>query len=47
MPATPAWTKIDAQQLIPTVVQQIATGGATVEAATDSVAAEMNKLFGG
>jgi N,N'-diacetylchitobiose transport system substrate-binding protein len=47
VPATPAWTKIDAQAVIPTAVQQVATGGATVEAATDAAAAEMNKAFGG
>jgi N,N'-diacetylchitobiose transport system substrate-binding protein len=47
VPATPAWTKIDAQAVIPTAVQQVATGGTTVEAATDAAAAEMNKAFGG
>lgn len=46
VPATPAWTKIDAQAVIPTAVQQVATGGTTVEAATDAAAAEMNKAFG-
>jgi N,N'-diacetylchitobiose transport system substrate-binding protein len=46
VPATPAWTKIDAQAVIPTAVQQVATGGASVEAATDTAAAEMNKAFG-
>ncbi len=47
VPATPAWTKIDAQQVIQTAIQQVATGAATVEAATDTAAAEMNKAFGG
>ncbi|HEV2782611.1 MAG TPA: extracellular solute-binding protein [Actinophytocola sp.] len=46
VPATPAWTKIDAQAVIPTAVQQVAIGGTTVEAATDAAAAEMNKAFG-
>ncbi|CAM3398512.1 extracellular solute-binding protein [Kibdelosporangium persicum] len=46
VPATPAWTKIDAQSVIPTAIQQIATGGQSLEAATDAAAAEMNKAFG-
>jgi N,N'-diacetylchitobiose transport system substrate-binding protein len=47
VPVTPAWTKIDAQQLIPTAVQQIATGGQSVEAATDAAATAMNTAFNG
>jgi N,N'-diacetylchitobiose transport system substrate-binding protein len=46
VPATPAWTKIDAQAVLPTAVQQVATGGQSVDAATDAAAAEMNKAFG-
>lgn len=46
VPATPAWTKIDAQAVLPTAVQQVATGGQSVDAATDAAAAEMNKSFG-
>jgi N,N'-diacetylchitobiose transport system substrate-binding protein len=46
VPATPAWTKIDAQALIPTAIQQVATGGQSVDAATEAAAAEMNKAFG-
>jgi N,N'-diacetylchitobiose transport system substrate-binding protein len=47
VPTTPAWTKIDAQAVLPTAVQQVATGGQSVDAATDAAAAEMNKSFGG
>lgn len=46
VPATPAWTKIDAQALIPTAIQQVATGGQSLDAATDAAASEMNKAFG-
>jgi N,N'-diacetylchitobiose transport system substrate-binding protein len=46
VPATPAWTKIDAQAVIPTAIQQVATGGQSLDAATDAAAAEMNKAFG-
>jgi N,N'-diacetylchitobiose transport system substrate-binding protein len=46
VPATPAWTKIDAQALIPTAIQQVATGGQSVDTATDAAATEMNKAFG-
>ncbi|RZS43556.1 carbohydrate ABC transporter substrate-binding protein (CUT1 family) [Herbihabitans rhizosphaerae] len=47
VPASPAWTKIDAANIIPTAIQQIATRAQSVEAATDAAAAEMNKAFGG
>jgi N,N'-diacetylchitobiose transport system substrate-binding protein len=46
VPATPAWTKIDAQSVIQTAIQQVVTGGQTVDAATDTAAGEMNKAFG-
>lgn len=46
VPATPAWTKIDAQSIIPTAIQQIATGEQSVNAATEAAAAEMDKAFG-
>ncbi|WP_028850772.1 extracellular solute-binding protein [Thermocrispum municipale] len=47
VPATPAWTKIDAQGILPTAIQQIATGEQSVDEATKAAAAEMNKAFGG
>ena len=45
VPATPAWTTIDAQAVLPTAVQQVATGRLDVEAATAAAAAEMNAAF--
>ncbi|TCO53160.1 extracellular solute-binding protein [Actinocrispum wychmicini] len=47
VPTTPAWTKIDAQGVIPTAIQQVATGAKNVDAATEAAAGEMNKAFGG
>jgi len=46
VPATPAWTKIDAAAVVPTAVQQVATGQLDVDAATKAAAAEMNEAFG-
>jgi N,N'-diacetylchitobiose transport system substrate-binding protein len=46
VPATPAWTKIDAAAVIPTAVQQVATGQLDVDTATTAAAAEMNESFG-
>lgn len=46
VPGTPAWTKIDAAAVVPTAVQQIATGQLDVDAATTAAAAEMNEAFG-
>lgn len=46
VPSTPAWTKIDAAGVLPTAVQQIATGQLDLEAATSAAAAEMNESFG-
>jgi N,N'-diacetylchitobiose transport system substrate-binding protein len=46
VPATPAWTKIDAAAVVPTAVQQVATGQLDVAAATEAAAAEMNEAFG-
>jgi N,N'-diacetylchitobiose transport system substrate-binding protein len=47
IPTTPSWSKIDAQLVVPTAVQKIATEGKSVEAATDEAAAAMNAAFGG
>ncbi|MGB3437871.1 MAG: extracellular solute-binding protein [Actinophytocola sp.] len=46
VPSTPAWTKIDAAGVLPTTVQQVATGQLDVAAATSAAAAEMNEAFG-
>jgi N,N'-diacetylchitobiose transport system substrate-binding protein len=46
VPATPAWTQIDAAGVLPTAVQQVATGQSTVDTATSAAAAEMNEAFG-
>jgi N,N'-diacetylchitobiose transport system substrate-binding protein len=46
VPVHPAWGKIDAQQVVPTMLEKIVTGKATVEAATDEAATAMNAAFG-
>ncbi|MGW4399695.1 extracellular solute-binding protein [Amycolatopsis nivea] len=46
VPSTPAWSKIDSQNVLPTAVQQIATGGKDANAALADAAAAMNKNFG-
>lgn len=47
VPATPEWTQIDAQGVLPTAVQQVATGKQDVDTAAKAAAAEMNAAFGG
>jgi N,N'-diacetylchitobiose transport system substrate-binding protein len=46
VPSTPAWTKIDAAGVLPTAVQQVATGQLDVDAATSAAATAMNESFG-
>ncbi|MDT8915081.1 extracellular solute-binding protein [Amycolatopsis sp. PS_44_ISF1] len=46
VPATPAWSKIDSQNVLPTAVQQIATGSKDAAGALADAAAAMNKNFG-
>jgi N,N'-diacetylchitobiose transport system substrate-binding protein len=46
VPATPAWSKIDSQNVLPTAVQQVATGGKDPAAALADAAAAMDKAFG-
>jgi N,N'-diacetylchitobiose transport system substrate-binding protein len=46
VPATPAWSKIDSQNVLPTAVQQIATGGKDPSTALTEAAAAMDKAFG-
>ncbi|MDF2846670.1 MAG: extracellular solute-binding protein, partial [Oerskovia sp.] len=45
VPSTPAWTQIDAQGDIKTMLQTVATEQATVEQATETAAAAMDKAF--
>lgn len=45
VPSTPAWSKIDSQNVLPTAVQQIATGAKQPSAALAAAAAAMNKAF--
>lgn len=47
VPATPAWTQIDAQAVLPTALQQVATGELDVNTATSAAAAEMDAAFAG
>ncbi|MFD9889933.1 extracellular solute-binding protein [Amycolatopsis sp. NPDC059027] len=46
VPSTPAWSKIDSQNVLPTAVQQIATGAKDPAAALAGAAEAMNKAFG-
>jgi N,N'-diacetylchitobiose transport system substrate-binding protein len=46
VPSTPAWSKIDAQGVLPTAVQQVATGGQNVDTALSAATEQMNKAFG-
>ncbi|MFI9504486.1 extracellular solute-binding protein [Nocardia sp. NPDC052566] len=45
VPSTPAWSKIDSQNILPTAVQQIATGAKDPSAALADAAAAMDKAF--
>ena len=45
VPVTPSWAKIDAQAVIPTMLQQIAAEGKDVETATKTAAESMNAAF--
>ncbi|RJQ76738.1 extracellular solute-binding protein [Pseudonocardiaceae bacterium YIM PH 21723] len=46
VPITPSWAKIDAQLVLPTLIQEVATGSGTVDAATKKAADAMNSAFG-
>lgn len=46
VPATPGWAKIDAQAVLPTMLQQVATGAQDVPAATTAAVQRMNEAFG-
>ncbi|WP_225728115.1 MULTISPECIES: extracellular solute-binding protein [unclassified Nocardia] len=45
VPSTPAWSRIDSQNVLPTAVQQIATGAKDPATALSVAAAAMNKAF--
>ncbi len=45
VPPTPAWARIDAQAVLPTMVQRVATGE-SVDSATADAADAMNVAFG-
>ncbi|MGW5051885.1 extracellular solute-binding protein [Actinokineospora sp. NPDC004072] len=45
VPVTPAWAKIDAQAVLPTLLQQVATGEQDVDAAAAAAAEAMNAAF--
>jgi N,N'-diacetylchitobiose transport system substrate-binding protein len=46
VPLHSGWGKIDAQAVIPTMLEKIVTGRSTVDQATDEAAAAMNAAFG-
>jgi len=41
VPLNPGWGKIDAQGVLPTMIQKVVTGKATVEVATDDAAKQI------
>jgi len=45
VPVTPGWSKVDAQAVLPTLVQQVATGAQSLEEATRIAAEQMNAAF--
>jgi N,N'-diacetylchitobiose transport system substrate-binding protein len=46
VPSTPAWSRIDAQQILPTAVQQVIIGELDVRQALAAAAEQMNGAFG-
>ncbi|ATE52263.1 extracellular solute-binding protein [Actinosynnema pretiosum] len=46
VPATPDWAKVDAQGVLPTLIQEVATGAKGLDAAAADAAARMNDIFG-
>lgn len=47
VPVTAAWNTIDAQGVIPSLIQSVVTGAADVESASASAASTMNDVFAG
>ncbi|KAA2262444.1 extracellular solute-binding protein [Solihabitans fulvus] len=46
VPVTPGWAKVDAQGVLPTMLQQVASGAQDVNTATAAAAQQMNSAFG-
>ncbi|WP_412539452.1 extracellular solute-binding protein [Longispora sp. K20-0274] len=46
VPLDPAWVKVDSQKVIPTMLQKVITGQASVEAATGEADTAINSAFG-
>ncbi|WP_454050599.1 extracellular solute-binding protein [Cellulomonas sp. Marseille-Q8402] len=46
VPVTPAWSTVDAQAVLPTMVQSVATGAADVDTATAEATAALDAAFG-
>jgi len=46
VPLDPGWGKIDAQAVLPTMIEKVATGKSTVEAATDEAAKAISAALG-
>ena len=46
VPLHPGWGKIDAQAVLPTMIEKVATGKATIEAATDEAATTISGALG-
>jgi N,N'-diacetylchitobiose transport system substrate-binding protein len=46
VPLDPGWGKIDAQAVLPTMIEKVATGRSTVEAATDEAATAISGALG-
>lgn len=45
VPVTPDWAKVDAQAVLPNLLQKVATGGADLDTAAKAAADEMNAAF--
>lgn len=46
VPASPAWSQIDSQLVLPTMLQEIISGKKSVAAASKEAATKMNDAFG-
>jgi N,N'-diacetylchitobiose transport system substrate-binding protein len=46
VPLDPGWGKVDAQAVLPTMIEKVATGKSTVEAATDEAAKAISAALG-
>ncbi|MFD0773644.1 extracellular solute-binding protein [Streptomonospora algeriensis] len=47
VPVTPSWASIDAEGVLPTMVQRVASGDASVDKAADDAAASLDEALGG